>query len=74
MPDGIVCTDCYKSYDVLDVSDFTHHRINLIVPFQNAENSRFPCLSLAAFSFAMTAETAFIQLGWSIKNFIGSRC
>ncbi|QNT60189.1 putative transposase [Neisseria musculi] len=28
MPDGIVCTDCYKSYDVLDMSEFTHHRIN----------------------------------------------
>ena len=29
MPDSIVYTDCYKSYDVLDVSEFTHHRINL---------------------------------------------
>ena len=28
MPDSIVYTDCYKSYDVLDVSEFTHHRIN----------------------------------------------
>ena len=26
MPDSIVYTDCYKSYDVLDVSEFTHHR------------------------------------------------
>ena len=28
MPDGIVYTDCLSSYDVLDVSGFTHHRIN----------------------------------------------
>ncbi len=28
MPDRIVYTGCYKSYDVLDVSEFTHHRIN----------------------------------------------
>ena len=28
MPDSIVYTDCLSSYDVLDVSGFTHHRIN----------------------------------------------
>ena len=28
MPDSMVYTDCYKSYDVLDVSEFTHHHIN----------------------------------------------
>ncbi len=28
MPDSIVYTDCYKSCDVLDVSEFIHHRIN----------------------------------------------
>ena len=27
-PDSIVYTDCYKSYDVLDVSEFNHFRIN----------------------------------------------
>ena len=27
-PDSIVYTDCYKGYDVLDVSGFIHHRIN----------------------------------------------
>ncbi len=27
-PDSIVYTDCYKSYDVLDVSEFSHFRIN----------------------------------------------
>lgn len=27
-PDSIVYTDFYKSYDVLDVSDFNHFRIN----------------------------------------------
>ena len=25
MPDSMVYTDCYKSYDVLDVSEFTYH-------------------------------------------------
>ena len=27
-PDSIVYTDCYHSYDVLDVSEFSHLRIN----------------------------------------------
>ncbi len=27
-PDSIVYTDCFGSYDVLDVSEFHHHRIN----------------------------------------------
>ena len=27
-PDSIVYTDCYHSYDVLDVSEFSHFRIN----------------------------------------------
>ena len=27
-PNSIVYTDCYKSYDVLDVSEFSHLRIN----------------------------------------------
>ncbi|SUA26021.1 putative IS1016 transposase [Neisseria meningitidis] len=27
-PDSIVYTDCYRSYDVLDVSEFSHFRIN----------------------------------------------
>jgi transposase len=27
-PDSIVYTDCYRSYNALDVSDFHHHRIN----------------------------------------------
>ncbi len=38
MPDGIVYTDCYKSYDVLDVSEFTHHRINHSEPFADRQN------------------------------------
>ena len=29
-PDGIVYTDCYKSYDVLDVSEFSHLRITTV--------------------------------------------
>ncbi|QEY27032.1 IS1595 family transposase [Neisseria zalophi] len=42
MPDSIVYTDCYKSYDVLDVSEFSHHRINhsqLFVDRHNHINS-----------------------------------
>ncbi len=27
-PDSVVYTDCFRSYDVLDVSKFHHHRIN----------------------------------------------
>jgi len=28
VPDSIVYTDCYKSYNALDISEFHHHRIN----------------------------------------------
>ena len=38
MPDSIVYTDCYKSYDVLDVSEFTHHRINHSTHFAERQN------------------------------------
>ncbi|EGK07019.1 transposase [Kingella kingae ATCC 23330] len=38
MPDSIVYTDCYKSYDVLDVSEFTHHRINHSELFADHQN------------------------------------
>lgn len=38
MPDSIVYTDCYKSYDVLDVSGFTHHRINHSQVFADRQN------------------------------------
>ena len=27
-PDSVVYTDCYRSYNALDVSGFKHHRIN----------------------------------------------
>lgn len=27
-PDSLVYTDCYKPYNVLDVSEFKHYRIN----------------------------------------------
>ena len=27
-PDSVVYTDCYRSYNALDVSDFYHERIN----------------------------------------------
>lgn len=38
MPDSIVYTDCCKSYDVLDVSEFTHHRINHSQLFAERQN------------------------------------
>ncbi|KLT71956.1 transposase, partial [Neisseria arctica] len=38
MPDSIVYTDYYKSYDVLDVSEFTHHRINHSELFVDRQN------------------------------------
>lgn len=38
MPDSIVYTDCYKSYDVLDVSEFTHQRINHSQLFADRQN------------------------------------
>lgn len=33
MPDSIVYTDCYKSYNELNMSEFSHHRINHTTPF-----------------------------------------
>ena len=38
MPDSIVYTNCYKSYDVFDVSEFTHHRINHSTHFVERQN------------------------------------
>ena len=38
MPDSIVYTNCYKSYDVLDVIEFTHHRINHSQLFADHQN------------------------------------
>ncbi|MBS9341686.1 IS1595 family transposase [Neisseria elongata] len=37
-PDSIVYTDCYKGYDVLDVSGFIHHRINHSKEFADRQN------------------------------------
>ena len=37
-PDSIVYTDCYKSYDVLDVSEFSHLRINHSTHFIDRQN------------------------------------
>ena len=37
-PDSIVYTDCYKSYDVLDVSEFNHFRINHHTHFAEKQN------------------------------------
>ena len=37
-PDSIVYTDCYRSYNALDVSDFHHHRINHSALFVTGKN------------------------------------
>lgn len=37
-PDSIVYTDCYRSYDVLDVSEFSHFRINHNTHFAERQN------------------------------------
>ena len=37
-PDSIVYTDCYHSYDVLDVSEFSHFRINHSTHFAERQN------------------------------------
>ena len=37
-PDSIVYTDCYKSYDVPDVSEFSHLRINRSTHFAERQN------------------------------------
>lgn len=38
LPDSIVYSDCWKGYDVLDVSEFKHYRINHSVLFANQKN------------------------------------
>ena len=37
-PDSIICTDSYKSYNALDVSDFKHFRINHSTEFAKDHN------------------------------------
>ena len=37
-PDSIVYTDCYRSYDVLDVSEFSHFHINHGTHFAERQN------------------------------------
>ena len=37
-PDSIVYTDCYRRYDVLDVSEFSHFRINHSTHFAERQN------------------------------------
>lgn len=38
MPDSLVYADCYRSYDVLDVSEFSHYRINHSKLFADRQN------------------------------------
>ena len=38
VPDSIVYSDCWKAYNVLDVSDFKHFRINHSRPFADTRN------------------------------------
>ena len=37
-PDSVVYTDCYRSYNALDVSGFYHKRINHSTLFANGKN------------------------------------
>lgn len=37
-PDSVVYTDCYRSYNALDVSNFHHHRINHSALFATGKN------------------------------------
>ena len=37
-PDSVVYTDCYRSYNALDVSGFYHKRINHGTLFANGKN------------------------------------
>jgi transposase len=37
-PDSIVYTDCYRSYNALDVSEFKHYRINHSELFAHKHN------------------------------------
>jgi len=37
-PDSIVYSDCWRGYNVLDVSEFKHYRINHSVLFANQKN------------------------------------
>jgi len=38
LPDSVVYTDCYRSYNALDVSEFKHYRINHSKLFANKGN------------------------------------
>ncbi len=38
VPDSIVYTDCFRSYNVLDVSEFKHYRINHSTHFAEQKN------------------------------------
>lgn len=37
-PDSIIYSDCLKSYDALDISEFHHHRINHSKLFAKGKN------------------------------------
>ena len=39
-PDSVVYTDCYRSYNALDVSDFHHERINHSALFATGKNHK----------------------------------
>ena len=38
IPDSIVYSDCWRGYNVLDVSDFKHYRINHSKLFSDKKN------------------------------------
>ena len=37
-PDSVVYTDCWRSYNALDVSEFKHYRINYSKLFAQKQN------------------------------------
>jgi transposase len=38
LPDSVIYTDSYRSYDILDVSDFKHYRLNHSKLFVDKQN------------------------------------
>ena len=61
-PDSIVYTDCYKGYDVLDVSGFIHHRINHSKEFADRQNH---INGIGNFLESGKTRLAQIQRNWS---------
>jgi len=61
-PDSIVYTDSYSSYDVLDVSEFKHYRVNHSTHFIDEENRR---------NHINGIENFWNQAKWHMRKFNG---